>query len=197
IYGRPNLLDDINKHFEQIAPITLLYRDTAPDKNHVTKTLREFYFNNGEINNFTRAQLTAMFTDGICLAPTNDVVLLHLKYTHQPIYYYIFAYRGTASYTTASDPDYDYGVDHGNELLYLFVLRNDFPNYVPNETDRRVAKVMTTLWTNFAKTGNPTPADDSHFSEKWYPVQSENLEFYLIKNDKDMKMTEKTVLGKN
>ncbi|KAF2899652.1 hypothetical protein ILUMI_06512 [Ignelater luminosus] len=191
IYGSPRLLNDFSNYFEQTAPIALRYRDTAPDKEFITKKIREFYLNNGEINNYTKPHVTAMFTDGIWIAPTNEVVLLHLKYTNQPVYYYVFAYRGTASSTTADDPTYNYGVGHSDELLYLFLLRNRFPNYIPNEMDIRVSNVLTTLWTNFAKTGNPTPTNDLLLPEKWQPVQSENLEFYLIRNDKDIRMTEK------
>lgn len=40
-----------------------------------------------------------------------------------------------------------------DELLYLFLLPNDFPQYEPNHNERNMAEIITTLWINFATTG--------------------------------------------
>ena len=61
------------------------------------------------------------------------------------------------------------GVKHMDELGMLLGLPNgryplSFPN--TNETDRRVAEMMTTMWSNFAKYGDPTP-QALHGGVKW------------------------------
>ncbi|KAF2893164.1 hypothetical protein ILUMI_13010, partial [Ignelater luminosus] len=38
---------------------------------------------------------------------------------------------------------------------------------------------------------NPTPTTDATIPSKWKPVQSENIEYYLIKNITDLTMKEK------
>lgn len=69
-----------------------------------------------------------MITDGWFLLPEDAAVRLHTKYTKQPVYYFLFGYRGTASFGTAfGDPTYDYG----NSLVVLFkyFLNFDLANF--------------------------------------------------------------------
>lgn len=52
-----------------------------------------------------------MYTDAWFLSGADDAVRLHLAYIKSPIYYYLFAYRGVASFTSIfGDPVNDYGI---------------------------------------------------------------------------------------
>ena len=44
-----------------------------------------------------------------------------------------------------------------------------------NEEDSRVSLAMTTMWTNFAKYGNPTPAGEDSLSFVWDPVTKDDI----------------------
>lgn len=106
----------------------------------------------------------------------DEAIQLHLKHTNQPVYYYLFGHRGVASFSEVfGDPHQDYGnkiispqdwelstrsvipgVCHADELQYLFPVGDMlFPTKPPDHADKKVAKFLTTLWTNFAKTGYP------------------------------------------
>lgn len=44
------------------------------------------------------------------------------------------------------------GVCHADELQYLFPVGDAlFPDKMPDEFDKRIADILTTLWVNFAK----------------------------------------------
>ncbi len=55
----------------------------------------------------------------------------------------------------------EHGVAHADELFMLFKT-NGFPiEGVFTDKDKATSKNLLKLWTDFAKTGNPTPDSDS------------------------------------
>ncbi|XP_049825198.1 uncharacterized protein LOC109604446 [Aethina tumida] len=63
------------------------------------------------------------------------------------------------------------GVGHAEELRYLF--KGNETNI--NASDQRTIQRMTTMWTNFAKYGTPTPKEDSLFDNViWEPARASN-----------------------
>lgn len=72
------------------------------------------------------------------------------------------------------------GVCHADDLGYLFkgFLNEDLPKGSIEETSvRRFVK----LWTNFARTGNPTPEKDDLLNNvEWTPVTQEDNYFLDI-----------------
>ncbi|KAF2892971.1 hypothetical protein ILUMI_13205 [Ignelater luminosus] len=185
------VLKDFNANFSFVAPYTFLYHDTSPDPEYVTTKIKSYYFENQTLTNssFSRAALTDIFTDTYFLSGAYDAVLMHFNHTRQPVYYYAFGYRGAISHSELfGKTTYNFGVCHADELLYLFDPKSLFPNYEPTSIDRGITDILTTLWTNFVITGNPTPVTNNILPSKWEPVQSENLEYYFIKNVTHVKM---------
>ncbi|XP_045769188.1 juvenile hormone esterase-like [Maniola jurtina] len=73
-------------------------------------------------------------------------------------------------------------VAHGGDLRYLFPLLPAFgPEIDMNSNTFKMINQVTTLWTNFAKYGNPTP-DDS-LGTKWLPYTIENQDYLVIGED--------------
>ncbi|XP_034829482.1 juvenile hormone esterase-like [Maniola hyperantus] len=73
-------------------------------------------------------------------------------------------------------------VAHADDLPYLFPLQPGFGQEI--DMDSKTFKMIdqvTTLWTNFAKYGNPTP-DDS-LGAKWLPYTIENQDYLDIGED--------------
>ncbi|GAB1863190.1 Carboxylic ester hydrolase [Camponotus japonicus] len=67
------------------------------------------------------------------------------------------------------------GVSHGEEISYLF-----YPNIIkelglsvpaPDSEDYKMISRLTQMWTDFAKTGNPTPAITDLTPIKWTPLK--------------------------
>jgi para-nitrobenzyl esterase len=70
-----------------------------------------------------------------------------------PAYIYLF------SYISPSAKQYmKYGASHASEIAYVFGKPRNRDGAPVAEMDRKVAKLMNTYWTNFAKTGNPNGA---------------------------------------
>jgi hypothetical protein len=41
----------MDARFDYVAPVALYYSETSPQKNEVSRLLRQFYFGDGPINN--------------------------------------------------------------------------------------------------------------------------------------------------
>lgn len=53
--------------------------------------------------------------------------------------------------------------------------------FLKTKADKRVMHITTTLWTNFAKYGNP---NSTEFDFEWDPVSQENPSRYLVIDEK-------------
>ena len=73
----------------------------------------------------------------------------------------------------------------GSVLLYC----KDGETYTLNEEDSRVSLVMTTMWSNFVKYGEPTP-EPEELGVSWKPVTSEDYRFLVIDTEMKMDMDE-------
>ncbi|XP_066246390.1 juvenile hormone esterase-like [Euwallacea similis] len=108
--------------------------------------ISKYFFNRGSIESQPES-LTRFLSVDIFNRPIREGVILASKYTQ--VYYYKFSYKGLLGDPSQISP----GATHAEELRYLFVS----PNRTVNEHDRTIIEKFVTLWTNFAKTGNPTP----------------------------------------
>ncbi|KAF7269615.1 hypothetical protein GWI33_017341 [Rhynchophorus ferrugineus] len=182
IMNNNHLLEEINVHFERLAPISLMYDKTAKNISKITKQIKKFYFDNNPIDWSKKQEVVNMYTDGWFLNCADEAVRLHKNHTQHPVYYYLFSHRGSASFTEIfGGGEEDYGVCHADDLQYLFPVGDGlFPERTPSESDKRVAKIFTTLFANFAYTGNPTPKLSSVVPEKWLPVETDDMEYFHI-----------------
>lgn len=53
-----DLLNELNDQFEGYAPLALGFRETAPNPQRVSRSIRKFYFGPNEITNETLTELT-------------------------------------------------------------------------------------------------------------------------------------------
>jgi para-nitrobenzyl esterase len=60
---------------------------------------------------------------------------------------------------------FPYGSAHASEIQYLFNLRTPIPWPGLTHDQRRLARAMTTYWTNFARTGSP-----NWFGQPFWPA---------------------------
>ncbi|KAK4880599.1 hypothetical protein RN001_008745 [Aquatica leii] len=187
LFNSNHLVEELNLNFDQILPILLHYDNVRFDTNEITSAIRQYYFNGSDVNNDTKTEFTNLVTDFYFLIPQRSISALHAKYSTQPVYFYLFGYKGSTSYSKIfGDPNHDYGVCHCDDLLYL--VPNSFVNHKPSPEDIKMTDLMTTLWYNFANTGNPTPKLDSLLSTKWNPIMSDDVDYYYIKDSKIMEM---------
>lgn len=194
VYKNSSIVEKFKNEFREIAPSLLMYSETSmlSRRNKLSKDIREFYFGKKSVDYDTKDEMAKMYTDAIFLEGASISVELHKKYISKPIYYYLFGYEGSASFCNQFKKvvPYDYGVCHCDDLIYLFKSTALYPNYQPTKEDEKVIELMTTLWTNFAIFGNPTPENDSSALVKWEPVESDRENYYSIKTHSNIQLEE-------
>ncbi|KAJ8939780.1 hypothetical protein NQ314_010984 [Rhamnusium bicolor] len=93
------------------------------------------------------------------------------------VYFYRFSYTGNLGLNVGQSERPFLGVGHGEDLNYLWRKSTNIPN--PTESDILTRQRMIKLWTNFAKTGNPTPEQDPLLKNvTWTPV-TPDTQYYL------------------
>ncbi|XP_066593320.1 carboxylic ester hydrolase [Prorops nasuta] len=181
------LIKQLNDEFTEIAPISLLYKETCPAHllDDVTKKIREFYFGDRDIDTSTKFSTINMYSDAWFTHGASRTIRDYFKQMSSPLYYYYFAYKGSASFSRIfGDPSQDYGVSHADDLQYLFPVGEQLFQDTPlSQEDHKMIDSVTSLWFNFAKSGNPTPDVTSQVPVKWKPVRTESLEYLHIGND--------------
>lgn len=85
-----------------------------------------------------------------------QAALAHVINGHNPLYFYNFNYRGLQSYgdvfaVTKNNIDFNWGVSHCDELLYLFESPRFFREL--QGSDREMRTIMVDVWTHFATYG--------------------------------------------
>jgi len=163
------------------VPITL---DT--ERSHsVAKKLREFYFNNQPFSEDAKAKYANVISESWFSYKTYKSMKLMSTLSTAPVYAYKLSFDGNLGLFKRLTGLHDFeGVCHGDDIGYLFhnaIVDLDLDATSPEyKTRSRIVK----MWTNFAKTGNPTPEITSLLDVSWQPVE-ENKTNYL---DIDIKL---------
>lgn len=183
----PKLRQNLNDHWNQALPASLYY--DHHDLNlqaQITKYINEYYFNNQQLIKATEKNLTNLYSDAWFLAGMDEYLRIRLRSQKAgPTYVYLFAQKGSASFTEIFEGGKEtyYGVCHAEELQYLFPIGKDlFQTAIPTEEELYVRKIITKLWVNFARTGNPTPTDEliNHIAIQWPPTNGFPLKYLRI-----------------
>ncbi|KAJ8968659.1 hypothetical protein NQ314_002182, partial [Rhamnusium bicolor] len=103
-------------------------------------------------------------TDDQFVRPIHDYVSLLAKYA--PLYYYRFSYEGKLGVDGKTREIK--GVSHGEELPYFWRRSSNIPD--PSDSDLITRQRLIRLWTNFAKTSNPTPKQDELLQNIIWPT---------------------------
>ncbi|XP_066974676.1 juvenile hormone esterase-like [Macrobrachium rosenbergii] len=162
----------------------------------VANSMRVAYFPNAEMGNWDSMIGGMIDMTGVLFLKSGLwSVASHINRVAPdvPIYFYSWEFESDDSlfpWIFFSKPDIPVpgGTAHADELLYLFHLPSDQDEREKNMTDK-----MITLWTNFAKYGDPTPDsvnDESDSWEekvvKWERYTNDDYNFMLMKDEFEM-----------
>ncbi|PSN39538.1 Venom carboxylesterase-6 [Blattella germanica] len=143
----------------------------------IWKRVKDFYFT--DVNNIEADELIKLYTDRFVVHAVHKATVLHTYAGHAPVFQYNFAYRGLYSFSDVAEfgnKPMNLGVVHMDDLIYL-IPSQIFNVWPPGHPDRQVIDVMVTLWTNFIRTGNPTPPA-SVYRGLWKPLS--NISKYYL-----------------
>ncbi|XP_069696457.1 carboxylic ester hydrolase-like isoform X2 [Periplaneta americana] len=153
--------------------------ETRRGQAEIRQWIKAFLFDYEPLDKDSRKVLIEMYTDLYFIDGADAAVRIHyntLPTTYS--YYYYFDYRGKNSYSTVfGRPTENYGAYHMDELMYLFPQDHIFSNSRKTVEDDEMIDIMTTIWTNFARTGSPT--SEVCNLVKWKPVSPPDSKWQL------------------
>ncbi|KAJ8705290.1 hypothetical protein PYW07_011117 [Mythimna separata] len=155
--------------------------DFDNDLDDAVDAVRLFYIGEEEITEDVKGDIFDFASDFTYGYATQRTIDLHLRSGASTVYQYIFSYSGGRNLMKVWRNMNSTGATHADELGYLF----DYKIFVgePNPEDQLVIDRITTLWTNFAKFGNPTPEKTELLPIKWEPITQTSRPYLDINSD--------------
>ncbi|XP_073973299.1 juvenile hormone esterase-like [Rhodnius prolixus] len=173
----PDSLTEFDQKFNQVAPISLFFDNTASNPKQVAKHLREFYFGDQSISMKLFRNLSIMYTDGLFIWP----VVKALRKHRGPHYFYYFNYLGENSYQESFAGEIVLtGSANMDDALYVWRNENPFEMPAPTSSqDLYISNLLLKLFYNFISLGEPTP---SGFDFDWPQWNDHEQNFLSIEN---------------
>ncbi|XP_076758985.1 esterase FE4-like [Xylocopa sonorina] len=145
------------------------------DTNKLMETVKEQYFGGKPMNEVTIREVINFLSDVYFVLPTTLLLEDRAKRNQGPNYHFRFSYVGNEKTPTdLLTKRAIRGASHTDDSAYLLYLprsKADNPDAPAVGTkDRITLERMTRMWTNFAKTGNPTPTHDEFIQTTWKPA---------------------------
>ncbi|KAF5277163.1 hypothetical protein FQR65_LT03869 [Abscondita terminalis] len=131
--------------------------------------------------NSTIEGLKHLYADGTVGFGVNRGVKLISKLNTECTYYYRFSYKGRYSHVYLPNSTIPYGVVHHDDLIYLFRVQDLFPKFTTSDPEYKMVRKLTTIITNFARTGKPIPSPVEGLDNvDWIPFTPENNKYMDI-----------------
>ncbi|XP_011630754.1 esterase E4-like [Pogonomyrmex barbatus] len=150
----------------------------------LTDRVKQHYFHNNPFTEENIPSIIQWLSDIHFKLPVKDFVNKRRKKDQASTYFYEFSYVGSQKTPTKLMHENDtinnltsIGASHIDELAYLFYLPNCKTDDPParDTKDRKILEILTKMWTNFAKTGNPTPVLDQYVTTTWLPATKDTF----------------------
>ncbi|PSN30849.1 hypothetical protein C0J52_16130 [Blattella germanica] len=175
-------LDFYNNNLQMLVPKDLYPYLSSEEIIALGEKIKQFYIGDEPISFNNLVQFTNLGTDFIILYGLDRHVSLHAAVSTAPVYQYQLSFNGRYGMNKASLGDSFPAVGHGDDIDYIFY--HDGIVYDVNSPEYTTLRRMVKLWTNFAKTGNPTPeADPLLQNVTWSPATALDNFYIDIGND--------------
>ena len=195
VLNNPSLYNNLQKNFKKAGPSLMLGRN-EPDAADIilTERLRYYYLGESILNSTIDQQLVELMSDNMYQAGGRTILEILALFSDKQHYQYYFDYVGTNSYSdilyNLSRPEL--GACHGDTLLYIFA---GLDNNLVTDEDKEKSYMLTSYWTNFAKSGNVNGPD----IVTWDQFTLQNQKFLHISSDSKMEFedTNKIMFWRN
>ncbi|KAI8439887.1 hypothetical protein MSG28_001353 [Choristoneura fumiferana] len=146
------------------------------------KMVRHFYIGSEEIGEAIVDDMIEFDSDFTFVYPSIRSSRHYLQSSSAPVYLYMFDYAGARNYmkyrlnmTSTS------GAMHADEIGYLF--HQSYYDLPTTSMDNMIIYRMTTMWTGFAKTSNPTPQANELLPFTWHSSAGQAEPSYAVLNE--------------
>ncbi|XP_076647374.1 esterase FE4 isoform X2 [Halictus rubicundus] len=196
ITKKPNEL--ITSQVKKLASL----KDLGPEETKKLLKAVEMTYFDGEIGPEKLEQAVRFLSDVYFGISAKLYVEDRVKRTSAPTYFYIYTYVGTQK--THTDILVDRvikGASHVDEMAYLFYLGplklEDPEPPALGTKDRATLERLTRMWSNFGKTGNPTPCIDEYVKVVWEPATKDKIKYLDIGDEPVLLCMESHILSSN
>ncbi|XP_046746501.1 esterase E4-like [Diprion similis] len=191
-YQNKSMVDDFLANFDLALPVLLNWLYSPNSGAAWVEPVKSYYFNDFEADKkVILANLTVVIGDVLFMYPVHDALRQQFATTKSPQYFYHLNYRGllSSSYLFTGSTA-NYGVAHGDDLVYLFPNTAAFSslNETRSKNDYKMVNIMTELWTSFAIEGKPTTSAFG-CDTKWEPFSITKDNDLSIGNKSDLALT--------
>ncbi|XP_042887296.1 venom carboxylesterase-6-like [Penaeus japonicus] len=181
IYGRKTLKEALVTNFTTVGPLVMNFRPEDENPLYLTRRVFHQYLGDIDVTEDNADAVTELFSDRLFKTCVEDALIGHVE-TASPItkaYYYTLTHRGPKGFLDVLNLTVGkHWVSHTDDKQYLF------DDDLKRPADQLVQHLMTTMWTSFADTGNPTP--DMSLGFKWRPVSRNKLDYLDVRPAADM-----------
>lgn len=186
-------IDIWNEYFPKFVEILASSKKLGSEETkELMETVKCRYFKELPVSQDNIREVLNFMADVAFVIPIKIFLEDRVKRSSEPTYVYKFGYVGNQK--TPTDfliNRYISGVSHGDELAYLFNLVSckSEDDVVParGTKDRSVIERFTTMWVNFAKTGNPTPTLNDDITVSWEQATKDKM--YYLEIDEECKLS--------
>ncbi|CAH0589989.1 unnamed protein product [Chrysodeixis includens] len=168
LFTADNETSILKVEFEKALPKNLEF-PSQTEKAQVAKEIERIYMGGEKLSKETMAKLTRLYGDPYLTSPSLEETEFILKSSDKPIYNYLFKYdgwRNLPKLLQVSALRTIPGATHADELFYMFSQ-----DLVASNFEKDMIEKVSTMWTNFAKYGDPTPPGSS-LPMKWAPTNA-------------------------
>ncbi|XP_050667199.1 bile salt-activated lipase-like [Leptidea sinapis] len=144
-----------------------------PNLDKLVKIMRRYYIGDEKMTRKVRWEIIDFDSDLSYAYPVQRSIDKFLEYSESVLFHYIFSYNGNRNFVKYRANITEGGAAHGDDLGYLFDMV--FFDSNPIGDDKLVLERMTTMWTNFAKYGDPTPTTSELLPVRWRAAQRDAL----------------------
>uniref|UniRef100_A0A1I8JUY6 Carboxylic ester hydrolase n=1 Tax=Anopheles funestus TaxID=62324 RepID=A0A1I8JUY6_ANOFN len=181
----PTAKGQFNANPHLFVPFFWNVGEGTTSSNQISSAFRQHYWQSQPLDASLDYEWTVYQTDHQFLFAIDQTVRLHAQASAAPLYYYQFAYDGDLNLYKKLFGVQHPGAIHTDELPYMFhipaaMLEPVSPDSHANTVSSRVVR----MWTNFAKTGNPTPTQEPLLQNVLWPtVGAEGTGYLSIGHD--------------
>ncbi|KAJ8706772.1 hypothetical protein PYW07_012850 [Mythimna separata] len=170
--------DDSNKEFYRNydfeEELSFIFEE-IPDVD----TVRHFYIGDKVLNEDLQSVILDYGSDLAFNYPATRSVDRYVKAGAKNVFRYMFSYEGGRNKHKILRNFTADGASHGDDTSYLFDS-SMFKDTPPSEEDQKIIDALTTMWTNFAKYGDPTPSLSDATPVKWRPAEQSQRPYLNI-----------------
>ncbi|XP_059061195.1 cholinesterase 2-like [Achroia grisella] len=153
------------------------------DLANMKNIIQHFYFGDEKISIDLIDEIGDFDSDYTYIHPIQRSIKKYIESSPENIYYYMFSYSGGRNFYRARYNVTGEGAFHTDEIGYLFDV-----SFLPedNVNDLILLEQMTTMWANFVKYGDPTPATTDLLPVKWTPLTKDKWHYMNIHSQLSM-----------